>query len=155
MNLRGIVDALSLPIIQIPKINVEIWTRPLANETWLIAIVSRYVKLPLNVNTTLTELGIPARPNGYTVAGVRALGSNIMQQLQMDDTLTQQVKPSGVAVMKAIPIDQYKKPKTGRLFKLLRHDLDLWNHLDHYLENKMLVIYGDIKLFAFLRPFEC
>lgn len=90
-------------VLQDPKINVEIWTRQLQNDQYLIAIMSRYVKISLNVNTTLSELEIPARDNGYVVSGIRVLGSNIMQHLQMKDILQQKVNPSGVAVMKAIP----------------------------------------------------
>lgn len=89
--------------IQDPKIDVEIWTRQLQNDEYLIAIMSRYIKLPLNVNTTLAELQLPTRDTGYIVSGIRALGSNIMQHLQMKDRLQQKVNPSGVAVMKAIP----------------------------------------------------
>ncbi|XP_041456914.1 alpha-N-acetylgalactosaminidase-like isoform X1 [Lytechinus variegatus] len=98
-------------VLQDPKIDVEIWTRQLQNDEYLIAIMSRYIKLPLNVNTTLAELGIPHMDDGYTVAGIRALGSNIMQHLQMKDRLQQKVNPSGVAVMKAIPFPSQSRTK--------------------------------------------
>ncbi|XP_072171002.1 alpha-N-acetylgalactosaminidase-like [Diadema setosum] len=91
-------------VLQNTKYNIEAWTRPLQKSRWLIAITSRYVKLPINFNTTLSQLGIPARANGYMVSGVQGMGSDIMQHLGMEDTLTQKVNPSGVALMTALPM---------------------------------------------------